>query len=183
MAKLKKRPQHRKSSPQDLVTFADTGADPVARANAIANLTSDGFRDLEPQFAACLSDPDPSVRGQAVQSLLGFWHLAGYFGEAARILREDPMGSARDDAFDALAMSAQFGTQADFDATLPELVRALLRAEGANRQGDFYERIVGLLRPDAGYEAPYPFDWERDVDQALIAPYLPDGQPGSRSRG
>ncbi len=180
-----KTAQHRKSSPQDLVTFPDKGADSVARANAIANLASDGFYLLEPQFAACLSDADPFVRGQAILSLLGLWRLADYFGEAARMLREDPDEYARLDATAALSNFGARGTDEERVAALREMVRALYSEGPADEdQGDLYGYIVRLLRPASDWtNQPYPFDRERDVDKTLIAPYLPDGQPGSRSRG
>ncbi len=173
MAKLKKRPQHHKSSPQDFITLADETADSVDRSIAMDLLVSDRFYEIEPQIAAALSHPEGHLRGDAIYNLLARWQKRDYYDDAVTLLRSDPDAAARRQAAAALAAFAGWtGEEQDRDGVLRELVRALYAEQDDIRQGGLYESIRGLLRRNDGYEAPYPFDRERDVDKALIAPYL-----------
>ncbi len=166
--------QHRKSTPRDLLTLADETARVMDRDQAMDLLVTDRFYQAEPQIALFLDSPEAQLRGDAIYGLLGRWLKRDYYDTAVTLLRSDPSWYVRTQAATALAWFGRWSEQeGERDHVVRDLVAALYSEPDDITQGAVYEEVVELLQPDGpDYDPPDPFDRERDVDTALIAPYM-----------
>lgn len=157
----------------DLRALTDANADPVDREAALRHLAhweKGKYDHLEPAIAALLRDHTAVVRGAAVKAIVGSWHRAAYVAAAAAMLQGDADWSVRADAAFALGSFARFTGQ-QRDEILRALAQAVRQDDDGSVQAASYEQVLALLGRAVTWE-PDAFDQGRDVDWALLEPYL-----------
>ncbi len=168
--------QHYKSEPGDKNIARDSNANPVDRANAISNLTVDGFFEFEPLLAEWLYDTSYILRSEAVRSLVGMWKKARYFEDAVRMLHTDSEWEVRADAAFALSMYTTYD-KSQRERVMRELANRLVTDKDWAVQQRCYEELLRLHgRDEERVNLPNHFNPDRDVDWELIKPYLNSSQ-------
>lgn len=164
----------RKSTPEDDRLVRDDRADWGDRMSAIHNVAVDHLVYLEADIAKLLDHESDGLRATAILALVMHWNLERYVPRALELLRDDPEATVRMHAAVAL------GSYASGDARArPDLLRALaLALQSDVHAGVARKAYVAMLRslaPDLKTTTipTVDFDRTRDVDRALIAPYLP----------
>lgn len=165
-------------TPDDLRALSDSRADPSARARALSRLAyweKGKYDHLEGAVAALLDDESPFLRGEAAKTLLAGWKREKYVDRVSKFLLEDRSEDwvGRVDSAFALGQFAIYTGKRKEDVARV-LVRALKNDPDVAVQTRSYEQLLRLLAPDRDVPSfdEYEFDRQKDVDWALLAPYV-----------
>jgi len=156
--------------------IADESAGPDERARSLFRLAYWEIGDydhLESAIAALLNHRSAMLRGAALKTLLAGWRRAQYIDDAINILRYDndlDWCARADAAFSLAAFTLHTGQQRE--RIVRELVRTLQRDEAWAVQEASYEQLLKILAPSRDIHFSGQFDRDRDVDWALLGPYL-----------
>jgi hypothetical protein len=157
------------SLPGDEALLGDEAAPVEARVAALQRLAADRRYELEEAVRNLVVHPDPALRGAAMLELCRTWRRWEKTEDCWDMLHHDPGWQARASAAGATAAFV-VGAGVFRQSHLQHLARAVVEDDDPRVQRAAWVQVLAIL----GDNRPVPedFDPSRDVDLALIEPYL-----------